>query len=229
MVGHHNARRSRLQGLFRPLDGHHALEDEGHLGVLDDLPQLGHRLGAGGGIQPLEEGQAGSVDIHGEHLRAGGLGLVQLGEESIPVPGLHSGDALAAVFTDGLGRRRKDGRVGSVAGEGGNAGLDAGGHQNLIVALVGELVAVVELYRPHRAGKDGQVIGLAEEREAGIHRAVGADGVHVQKDILPGVVISGGNGPRPLGAGAGHGVFAGPSAAHRARPAVRPAALPGGS
>ena len=228
MVGHHNARRAGLQSLFRAPDGHDPLQNKGHPGVFDDLPQLGHCLGAGGGIEPLQEGQAGGVDVHGEHLGPGGLALVQLGKEGVPVPGLHGGDALAAVLTNGLGGGGEDGGVGAVAGEGGDAGVYAGGHQNLIIPLVGELVAVVELYRPHRAGEDGQVVGLAEQGKPGVHRAVFADGVHIQAHLLPGVVVPGGHGSRALGAGTGHGVFAGAAVAHRARLAVGSAARAGG-
>ena len=64
-----------------------------------------------GGVSPLRKGQAGGVDVHGEHLGPGGLGAVQLGVQGIPVPGLHRGDApapaapmaaAAAVNTSGL-------------------------------------------------------------------------------------------------------------------------------
>ena len=227
MVGHHDPCRSRLQGLPGPLDGHDPLEEEGDPGVLHDLPQLGHRLGAGGRGEPLEEGQAGGVDVHGEHLGPGGLGLVQLGEQGVPVPGLHRGDPLAPVGPDGLGGGGEDGGVGAVAGEGGDPGLDAGGDQDLVILLVGELVAVMELHRAHRTGEDGQVVGLAEERAAGVHRAVGADRVHIQADVLPGVVVPDGHRPRPLGPRAGHGVPAGPAVADRTGFAVRTAAGPG--
>ena len=86
----------------------------------------------------------------------------------------------------------------------------------------------MELHRPHRAGEDGQVVGLAEQGKPGVHRAVFADGVHIQAHLLPGVVVPGGHGPRPLGTGAGHGVFTGPPVAHRARLAEGPAARAGG-
>ena len=214
-VGHHDAGGPGLQGLLSALHRHDALEDEGHLDVLDDLPQLGHRLGPGGGREPLQEGQPGGVDVHGEHLGAGGLGRVQLGVQGVLVPGLHGGAALAARGPDGGGGGGEHIRVGAVAGEGGDARLDAGGDQNVVVLQIVVLVPVVEIHRPHGTGEHGQGIGLAEEPERGVHRLVLADGVHVQINVLPGLIVADGHGAGALGAGAGDGVPAGQAVAHR--------------
>ena len=135
-------------------------------------------------------------------------------------PGLHGGDALAAVGADGGGGSGKDLRVGAVAGEGGDAGLGAGGNQDVVVLQVVVLISVMEVYRAHRAGKDGQVILLTEKVEFGVHRAVFTDGVHVETDLLPGLVVAHRHGAGALGAGAGHGAAAGLAVAHRTGLAV---------
>ena len=106
--------------------------------------------------------------------------------------------------------------------------LGAGGDQDVVILQIRKLVAVVELDRPHRTGKNGQIVGLAEEREAGVHRAVFADGIHVQAHVLPGIVVSGGHGSGALGARTGHGVFAGPAIANRTGFTIWAAAGAGG-
>ena len=73
-------------------------DEEGELDILDDLPQLLHRLGAGGRCQPLEEGQAGGVDVHGDGKGICGLHQVHLLPDGLQVPGLDGGHAAAAVL-----------------------------------------------------------------------------------------------------------------------------------
>ena len=48
VVGDHDGSSTGFLGLEGPLDGHHTLDDEGALGQLDDLGQLGNALAAGG-------------------------------------------------------------------------------------------------------------------------------------------------------------------------------------
>ena len=112
MVGHHDTGGTGFQRLQCALDGHNTLDDKGHAGIVDDLLQFLHRLGAGRGIQSLQEGQACGVNIHGKSLCARGFGGVQLGKDRFFVPGLNGGDALALVLTDGLGGGGKNGGVG---------------------------------------------------------------------------------------------------------------------
>ncbi len=228
VVGDDDAGGAGLQGLPGPRSGHDAFDEEGELDILDDLPQLLHRLGAGGRCQPLEEGQAGGVDVHGEHLGPGGLGAVQLGVQGIPVPGLHRGDAPAPGGADGGSGGGEHIRVGAVASEGGNACIRTGGDQDVVVLHVVELVPIVEVHRAHRAGKDGELISLAKEREAGVHRFVLADGVHVEAERLPCLVVADGHGAGALGARTGHRAAAGPAIAYRAGFTVGTAAGAGG-
>lgn len=95
VVGHHDAAGPGLQGLQRAANGHDALDDEGLLGIVDDLPQLLHGLAAGGRRQPLQEGQARCVDVHGHGHGVRPAHGVQLGEHRFHVPGLHRGHAQA--------------------------------------------------------------------------------------------------------------------------------------
>ena len=74
--------------------------------------------------------------------------------------------------------------------------------------------------RADGGGEDGQTELPAEELEARVGRGVGADGVHVHEDLLPGVVVAGGAVAGTLGAGAGHGIAAGLAVAHRAGLAI---------
>ena len=228
MVGDHDAGGSGLQGLSGPRGRHDALDEEGDLDILDDLPQLRHRLGARGGRQPLEEGQAGGVDVHGEHLGPGGLRTVQLGEQGVPVPGLHRGDAPAPGGADGGGGGGEYVRIGAVAGEGGDACVRTGGDQDIIVLHVVELVPIVEIHRAHGTGEDGELIGLAKEREAGVHRLVLTDGIHVETKCLPRLIVVDGHGAGTLGARTGHRAAAGPAIAYRAGFTVGTAAGAGG-
>ena len=203
---------------------HDPLQNKGHARVIDDLPQLLHGLGAGGRVQPLQKGQASGVNIHGEHLRARGLGLIQLGKQGLAIPGLYGGHTPAPGCANGSGSGAEHLRVGAVTGESGNARFDAGGNQNPVVFLVGELVAVVQLHRTHRRSQHRQLTGLAEEVEPGVHRLIVADGIHIHADLLPGRIVGGGHGAGALRAGAGHGCAAGPAVAHRAHLTVGAAA-----
>ena len=132
------------------------------------------------------------------------------------------------VGADGGRRRGKDLRIGAVAGEGGDAGLGAGGNQDVVILQVVVLVPVMEVYRAHRASKDGQVVLLTKKVEFGVHRAVFTDGVHVEADLLPGLVVAHRHGAGSLGAGAGHSAAAGLAVAHRAGLAIGAAAGAGG-
>ncbi len=133
VVGDHDALGAGHQGLLGAPDGHDALEDKGLAGHLHHVAQLRHGLAAGGRGQVLQEGQARGVDVHGdgEGIRLPGQG--QLGFQGVHVPGLDGGHAVAAAGGDGLHGALHHGGVGAVAGEGGDAGLGAGGHQDLVV------------------------------------------------------------------------------------------------
>ena len=102
------------------------------------------------------------------------------GQQGVPVPGLDGGNAPAAAGPKGVQDGLEHGRVGAVAQKGVDPRLDAGGHQSLVVLLVGVPLSVVELHRPHRPGKDGQGIGPAEQGNTGVGLSAPADGVHVQ-------------------------------------------------
>ena len=216
-----------LQGLFRPGHGHDALGDEGLFRHVHDLAQLLHGLAAGGGRHVLQEGQAGGVDVHGDGKGIGGLHQIHLLADGVQVPGLDGGHAAAAVFGDGSGGTLHDGGIRAVAGEGGDAGLGAGGHQDVIVDLVAVLVAIVERQGAHRGGKDRQVHRPAEQGEGGVHRLVGTDGVHVDAQLLPLLIVADEAGADALGTGAGNAVFAGQAVAHGTGFAVGAHCAPG--
>ena len=143
VVGHHDGSGTGLLGLQRAPDGHDALDDEGPLGQLNDLGQLGHALAACRRSHVLEEGQAGGVHVHGHGKAAAGLGLRHLLLNGVDVPRLDGGHAAAVGIADGLGGHGHDVGVGAVAGEGGDAALGAGPHQHVVVGHVGVGIGVM--------------------------------------------------------------------------------------
>ena len=103
---------------------------------------------------------------------------------------LEGEDAPAPGGADGGGGGGEYVRIGAVAGEGGDACVRTGGDQDIIVLHVVELVPIVEIHRAHGTGEDGELIGLAKEREAGVHRLVLTDGIHVETKCLPRLILS---------------------------------------
>ena len=95
----------------------------------------------------------------------------------------------------------------AVAGEGGNPCLPAALHHGVVIGLLVQQMAVVGLHGPDGGGKDGQGELLPKQGTGGIHRLHGADGVHVQENLLPGLIVAAGHGAGALGPGAGNGVF----------------------
>ena len=227
MVGHHDGSGTGLLGLQRALDGHDALDDEGPLGQLNDLGQLGHALAARGRSHILEEGQAGGVHIHGHGKAAAGLGLRHLLLDGVDVPRLDGGHAAAVGIADGLGGHGHDVGVGAVAGEGGDAALGAGPHQHVVVGHVGVGIGVVEVHRAHRAGEEGILKAAAKQLNVGVGGAVLAQGVHVYPDVGPLIIIADGRVAHALCTGAGDLVLAGHAVAHGAGLAVFADALAG--
>ena len=134
--------------------------------------------------------------------------------------GLMVGHAAAACVGLGLGGSLNNGGVHAVTGEGGDTGLGAGRYQNVVVLQIGVLVAVVHLQSAHGGGKHGQSELAAEQRHRGVGVLVLADGVHVDAQLLPLLVVADGAGAQALGAGAGNGILAGNAVANGARFAV---------
>ena len=66
------------------------------------------------------------------------------------------------------------------------------------------------------AGHYGDRQLVAEEIIRGVHITVFADGVHIDAQFLPFLVVADGAGAQTLGAGTGDRVFAGEAVAHRA-------------
>ena len=220
MVGDHDAGGPGLQGLFRSADGHDALENEGLARHGRDLLQLVHGLAACRGRQPLQEGQSGGVDVHGDGAGIGGLHQVHLLPDGVQVPGLHRGHAAAVVGLQSVCGPLHDGGIGAVAGEGQDACLGAAVHQHVVVAQVVKLVAVVQGHGAYGTGHDGDDQLLAEEVVSGVGVTIFTDGVHVDAQLLPLLVAADGAGAQSLGAGAGDRIFAGKTVAHRAGAAL---------
>ena len=226
MVGNDDGGRSGFLRLERALDGHDALDDEGTACQCNDLLQLGHALAARRRSHVLQEGQTGSIHIHGNGKAAAGLGLVHLGLDRVDVPGLDGGYTAAACRTDGLGGHGHDVGVGAVAGKGGDTVLRAGTDQHIVIGHIGVGVRVVEVHRADRACEEGQAEALAEQLHMGVGGAVLAQGVHVDPDVGPLIIIADGCVTHALGTGAGDLVFAGHAVAHRAGLAILADVLP---
>lgn len=173
-----------------PPDGHDALDDEGLLGIVDDLPQLLHGLAAGGRRQPLQEGQARRVNVHGHGHGVRPAHGVQLGKHRFHVPGLHRRHAQAPGGGDGVQSALHHGGIGAVAGEGGDARLGAGGHQNVVVGQIVVFIPIVELHGPHGGGEDGGGKLPPEQGEGGVDGRIFADGVHVDAHLLPLLIVA---------------------------------------
>ena len=227
MVGYHNGAGPGLQGLLGAANGHDALDDKGLFGVVNDLAQLLHGFAACRGGQPLQEGQARRVDVHGHGHRVRLAHGVQLGKHRLHVPGLHRGNARAAGGGNGVQRSLHHGGVGAVAGEGGDARLGAGGHQNVVIGQIVVFIPIVELHGSHRGGKNRRGKRPAKHGEGGVDGGVFADGVHVDAHLLPLLIVAQHGGGGTLAAGAGDLGAAGHAVAHGTCLAVGAAAFPG--
>ena len=203
VVGHQDGVRSGLQGLESALDGHNALDDEGQSRSLSDLAQLLHGLAACRRVHALQEGQARRVHVHGHGKGPALPHQSQLLPDELHIPGLDGGHAHAAHVPDGLGGLDHDVGIQAVAGEGRNARLGAAADQGGIVGLVIVFIAVVHGDSPHRACKNGGGKGSAEEGEGGIRLAIGAEGIHIHPQPLPGIVVPDRRIPHALGPWAG--------------------------
>ena len=216
MIGHQDGIGTGIQGFESALDGHNALDDKGQPGNGLDLAQLLHGLAACRWGHTPQEGQPRGIHVHGYGKSAARLDHGHFFLNELQVPGLHGGHAQAADLADGLGGLDHDVGVQAVAGEGGNAGLGAAADQGGVVGLVVIKVAVVHGHRAYGTGKQGGRKGPPEEGEAGVRLAVRAEGIHVDPDPLPHLVVANGGVAYAFGTGAGHGVPAGQTIAHRA-------------
>ena len=127
--------------------------------------QLLHGLAAGGGIAVLQEGQARGVDVHGD-----GEGLRRPGRQVHLLP-----DECPCSRASPWGRRSRPAPRWRGAAAAMTAGSvpspvkaampasRAGGDQDVVVAGIVVLVAVVELHGADGGGEDRQVTGPAED------------------------------------------------------------------
>ena len=131
------------------------------------------------------------------------------------------------ILADGVDGSLHDGGVGAVAGEGQDARLGAGGDQQVVIGQVIIFVAIVKLHGAHgaRHDRDGQL--MPEEIKGGVRRAVLTDGVHVDAQLLPLLIVADEAGAQTFGAGAGDGVLAGHTVADLAGFAERPDLIAG--
>ncbi len=209
MVADHDTGSAGFLGLQGTLDGHDTLDDEGLTGHFGDGSQLLYGLAAGGGIHTLQEGQTGSVYIHGNGEGAGGLDQFHLAFDGFQIPGLDSGDTDAVGSSDGFTGDLHNGGIQTVTGESGDTVVSAGLDQNVVVALVIVLVAVVSHNSAYGTGEEGITELFAEEFQRGVGGAGFAEGIHVHTDLLPLAVVAHGSIANALGAGAGNAVAAG--------------------
>ena len=220
MVRHHNGSSTGLFCLQRALDSHDALDDKGTLRQFDDLGKFLHALASGRRSHVLQERQAGGIHIHGHSKAAAGLGLRHLLLDGIDVPRLDGGYTAAACRSDGLCCHLHHGGVGAVAGKGRNAVFGAGAHQHIIIGHIGVGLGVVQIHCAHRPGEERVFEAFAEQFHMGVRRAALAQGIHVDPDLCPLIIIADGRVAHALGTGAGDLVLAGHAIAHRAGLAV---------
>ena len=118
VIGDNDAGSTGFQRFFSAPYRHDAFEKEGLACHGGDLLQLLHGFAACGGIQSLQEGQTGGVDIHGDGAGIGGLYQIHFMADRFQIPGLHGGNAAAAVGFQRCCGGFHDGGIGAVAGEG---------------------------------------------------------------------------------------------------------------
>ena len=216
MVGDDDTSGTGFQGLFRTLHRHDALEDKGLACHGSDVLELIHGLAAGGGSHPLQERQTGGVNVHGDGAGISGLYQIHFLTDGLQIPGLHSGNTAAAVGFQGIHGAFHDGGVGAVTGEGEDTGFGTALHQYIVIAQIVIFVAVMHSHGTNGAGHYGDRQLVAEEIIRGVHITVFADGVHIDAQLLPFLVVADGAGAQTLGTGTGDRVFAGEAVAHRA-------------
>ena len=210
-----------LGGLLRAAHGHDALDDERHGGVADDLRELLHGLAAGRRRQIFQEGEARAVNVHGDGLAAAGSGQIELFKNQLLAPRLDRRHTDTAGCADGFHRALEHRGIHTVTGEGGDAAVGAGIDEDAVIFTVVVLVAVVHLHRAERGCKKRVAVHGAEQLHSRVDRLVRADGVHVDADLLPRIVVAGEAVAGRFCAGAGDLVAAGLAVAHRAGLAVR--------
>ena len=122
---------------------------------------------------------------------------------------------------DGFHRALEHRSVHTVTGEGGDSAVGAGIDEDAVILAVVVLVAIVHLHRAERGCKKRVAVHGAEQLHSRVDRLVRADGVHVDADLLPRIVVAGEAVAGGFCAGAGDLVAAGLAVAHRAGLAVR--------
>ena len=213
MVGDHDGFCACFFGFQGAFDGHDSFDNEGHAGGFPDGAKLFHGFASGGWVQVLKERQTCGIDVHGY---GEGMGVVYQSHfftDGFDIPGFDGGDTKAACVFDGFGGCYHDVTVGAVAGEGCNAEFGAGGYQNVVVAYVIQGVAVVEIHCTYGAGEERIFEGFAEQVQAGVDGTLFCQGVHLDADFLPFVIVADGGVADAFGAGAGHFVAAGAAVA----------------
>ena len=229
MVGNHDGGGAGFHSLLGAGHGHDALDDEGHFGVVHDLLHLVNRLAAGVGVHGLQEGQARAVHVHGRGENVVLVQNIQLFKHKLLVPGLDGGAADTAVFHHIHHGAFHDVRVHAVAGEGHDAVLIGSLDEDGVILLILVLGAVVHVQCAQGSGEDGGAEFPAEQGKGDVRGGVGAEGVHVDANLLPLVKVPGGHIAGVLAAGAGHGIAAGAAVADGASLTVGADTVPGGS
>ena len=84
----------------------------------------------------------------------------------------------------------------------------------------------MKVHCAHRASKKWISEFLSENLQAGVHRAVLTERVHLYPDFPPFLVIANGRVTLALGTRTRHGIFAGPAVADRASLTIRTKAGP---
>ena len=91
---------------------------------------------------------------------------------------------------DGVQRALHHGGVGAIAGEGGDARLGAGGHQNVVVGQIVVFIPHSGASWPPRGRRRWGGKLPPEQGEGGVDGRIFADGVHVDAHLLPLLIVA---------------------------------------
>ena len=161
-----------------------------------------------GGVT-LQKRKTGRINLHGHSKGTGSFDGAHLGFDGFQIPGFYCGNTFSVGGGNCFAGHVHNGAVKTIAGKSCDTGFGTGFYQNVVVAFVVVLIAVMGNHCTDRTGKERKAELLPENFKRSIRCGDVADGVQIDPDIQPFCIVAHGSIADTLGAGAGDAVAAG--------------------
>ena len=189
MIGYNDCRCSRIFRFQCTSSGHNAFDNERHTCHLSHFAKFFHSLAARRRGQILQERKTCAVNIHSNCKRTRSFYQLHFFTDGLQIPRLHCGDSGSACCLDSCGGTFHHFCIGSVTGKCGNSAFCTGINQNIVVCQVIVFISVMQGHSSHRACKERILECPAEQLNGSIDRLIFMDGVHINTDLLPFLVV----------------------------------------